>query len=248
MPDRSDQPIYVGYLPIPHRHRRFLAVALPGLALVAGAVAITVGAAQRDPGPGVWSDGEAVSLRGVVAERPYPAIVTSDGELWLLVEMGKRGAQERIAGAAGAAVEVTGWPLRREGRRMLELAPGAESVRRLGDDIEAPSAPSQNTTAVTLTGEIVDSKCFLGAMKPGDGKAHKACATLCVTGGIPPVLVTFGADGSTTGFYLITDAAGDSANALAAPLLGEPVEVVGLLERWADTRVIRVAPDGLRRR
>jgi hypothetical protein len=248
MPERSDRPIHVGYLPTPRRHRRFLAVALPGLALVVAAVAIAVGTAQRDPGPGVWSDGEAVSLRGVIAERPYPAIVTSDGELWLLVEMGKRGAQSRVAGAAGASVEVTGWPLRREGRRMLELAPGEESMRRLGEQIELSNAPTQEPTPVALAGEIVDSKCFLGAMKPGDGKAHKACATLCVTGGIPPVLVTFGADGSTLGFYLIVDAAGDSANALAAPLLGEPVVIEGLLEQWADLRVIRVAPDGLRRR
>jgi hypothetical protein len=29
---------------------------------------------------------------------------------------------------------------------------------------------------MTLTGEIVDSKCYLGVMNPGQGKVHRDCA------------------------------------------------------------------------
>jgi hypothetical protein len=29
-------------------------------------------------------------------------------------------------------------------------------------------------------------------MRPGDGLSHKACANVCILGGVPPVLVTTG--------------------------------------------------------
>ncbi len=41
--------------------------------------------------------------------------------------------------------------------------------------------------AVTLTGEIVDTKCHLGVMNPGEGKVHRDCAVRCISGGAPPV-------------------------------------------------------------
>lgn len=41
----------------------------------------------------------------------------------------------------------------------------------------------------TLKGEIVDSKCYLGVMNPGNLKAHRACAINCIQGGVPPVLL-----------------------------------------------------------
>ena len=61
----------------------------------------------------------------------------------------------------------------------------------IGAPYEAKEMPLMPTSlgVATLRGEIVDSKCYLGAMKPGDQKTHKACATLCIRGGIPPVLV-----------------------------------------------------------
>ena len=46
-------------------------------------------------------------------------------------------------------------------------------------------APQVLADNVTLKGEIIDPKCYLGAMKPGGGKTHKACAMRCIAGGIP---------------------------------------------------------------
>ena len=41
-----------------------------------------------------------------------------------------------------------------------------------------------------LTGEICDGKCSLGVMRPGNKAAHKACANVCLIGGVPPVFIT----------------------------------------------------------
>src|SRR5690349_19376703 len=63
---------------------------------------------------------------------------------------------------------------------------------------------------VSLRGEIVDSKCFLGAMRPGNGKTHKACAMLCIAGGVPPMFVTRDSAGREE-YYLLAGPDGGPA-------------------------------------
>jgi hypothetical protein len=47
----------------------------------------------------------------------------------------------------------------------------------------------------SLGGEILDSKCWFGAMQPSDSKVHKACASLCVRGDVPPAFFARGPAG-----------------------------------------------------
>jgi hypothetical protein len=95
-------------------------------------------------------------------------------------------------------------------------------------------------TLVTLRGEIVDSKCFLGVMNPGEGAVHRDCARRCVSGGIPPMLVVrdgrhheelivlLGADGGAIGREIVQ-------------ATGKPVEVSGFLVRGSDGYALRVS-------
>jgi hypothetical protein len=72
---------------------------------------------------------------------------------------------------------------------------------------------------ITLKGEIIDPKCYLGAMKPGGGKTHKA-RHACISGGVPPMLVTRDASKQET-FYLLTTAEGGLAGELVLPFVGD---------------------------
>jgi hypothetical protein len=227
-------------------------------------MAATVAFLQRDPGTGHW-DADNVRTFDVIAyTRPY-AMIRVPGE-WpgepprtlLLVENGKFGALARVEGfvqgrAEGVAVQVTGTVLRRDGRRLLELAEGAKGMRRLTAEEEAKlpalgwPAPEVLARHVALKGEIIDPKCYLGAMKPGGGKTHKACAMLCISGGVPPMLVTRDAAGNET-FYLLVTEAGGVANERVLDFVGDPVEVSGRLERHGDLLLLRVAANGVQRR
>ena len=80
---------------------------------------------------------------------------------------------------------------------------------------------------VELTGEIVDSKCFLGVMVPGSGKTHKDCASLCLRGGIPPALY-------------VQDRAGHSSLLLLAGPSGEPIGAQALQARRRSHRHDRI--------
>jgi hypothetical protein len=54
---------------------------------------------------------------------------------------------------------------------------------------------TEDLGAFTLVGEIVDSKCYLGIMNPGETNPHRECAALCIRGGIPPLIIAHDADG-----------------------------------------------------
>lgn len=233
---------YVNYLPAPASHRRLLRVVVPA-ALWMGCVVMFLWArTQQDPGPAVWDDGAARSFEGTIVARPYPMLVTDHGAV-LLVESGKVGARD-VSTWAGRRCRVSGWLLTRDGRRMIELEPGSDAVMDLG----APGAPPavRDLGMVLLRGEIVDAKCYLGAMKPGSGRPHKECATLCVTGGIPPVFVGRGADGAAV-HALLSGADGGPIDPALLPLVADLLDVRGRASEIAGLVVLRVGPGDVRR-
>ena len=58
--------------------------------------------------------------------------------------------------------------------------------------IEVPKAKAPQVISLgqgTFVGELVDTKCFLGVMRPATGKVHRGCAIRCLNGGAPPGLL-----------------------------------------------------------
>src|SRR5262249_11144890 len=217
-----------------------------------------VAARRGSRGAGAWEDESPRTFGGMVVAEPYALLRTAGPSpeepvrTILLVGEGKFGAAERVRPFAGRPARVTGTLLHRQGRWMVELASGPEGVQPLDRLPEAQElllreGQPGSLGRVERRGEFVDPKCYLGAMKPGAGKTHKACAALCISGGIPPMLVTRGADGGET-FYLLTDHEGGPCNDLVLPFVTDPVEVSGELEQVGDLRVLRVAPGEIRRR
>lgn len=137
---------------------------------------------------------------------------------------------------------------------MIELADVADPVQAVMAMGTAPSTdvdPHADAVRVVLRGEIVDPKCFSGAMKPGDGKTHKACAALCLRGGIPPVLVQRGAEGLLVYHVLVSDSGGrlgPSELAKVIAVVGEPVELSGTVETLGRMRMLKADLESLRRR
>lgn len=252
MADAVKQPdeMYVGYLPVPRGQKMFLRRIVPVAVMLLVVGALLWARSQHSPGRGIWDTEHPVQLRGVLVARPYPMLLTTgeDGEpeFVLLVEKGKHGPRSAEA-LDGGAVVVLGSVLKRDGRRMLELDDGA---RGLVIDPGVPNAslvPSRRALGrVTLRGEIIDPKCYLGAMKPGQGKTHKECATLCIRGGIPPMFVTHDDRGQVT-YYLLQSLGGGPADPAIHPFIADPVEVAGELTRWGGLNIISVDPSGIRR-
>jgi hypothetical protein len=232
---------YVGYLPTPARDRRFLRIAVPVLLWCGVAVSAAIAWRMNDPGTGVWNTDDTMQWEGTLHERPYPLLEmrAEDGArtMVMLVTDGKRGVQDWVAGLDGRSVRISGFEIRRDGRRMLAL-PGDDAIEALGRT--DTMARSQGGADVTLRGEIVDSKCFLGAMKPGEGRGHKPCAVLCIQGGIPAMLVARDAQGAAS-YTLLADSSGTGPfDTALLEHVAEPVEVQGVLRRLGDLDVLAI--------
>jgi hypothetical protein len=110
----------------------------------------------------------------------------------------------------------------------------------------APPAPIDRGE-VMLIGEILDAKCWFGAMRPGYGRTHKACAALCARGGLPLAFCRAGTCGDDAAAPLLLDARGRAHGRALAPLVGEPVALAGRLVEVGDVLQLRADAAAIRR-
>jgi hypothetical protein len=199
-------------------------------------LALALGSTVNDPGGGMFTGDH--TLTGVLVTQPYPVIVLDPdsehpfGHGVLLSGGGKRGVQAEAAALAGRRVRASGYGVKRGTLDML-LGTHLEPA-----DGEAPAPTRAALGTWRLTGEICDGKCSLGVMRPGTGLSHKACANVCVSGGVPPVLVTT-APVAGTQFLLIGDAEGHALPDTLRDHMAIPQRMDGTLERVADLLVFR---------
>ena len=263
--DRDE--LYIGYLPqTPAGIARFLRLAVPLLVLLVVALGLLLPILHRPFDPGVFEFGQTRELAGWIEEHPYPTLLTTDtpggrrgaataadgerepGELsrLLLVMLGKHGADDAVAGLGGHAVRVRGTLIERAPQRMLELSDEPSGDPQPPSPTLALIRASEPLGEVTVRGEIVDSKCFLGVMKPGRGKPHRSCAARCISGGVPPALYVRDRDGNER-FLLLVDSAGEPLAARVLTYVGEPIEITGQLEQRGETLYLRADPGTYRR-
>ena len=229
------KPFFVGYLPVPTALKGFLIGVMALFIVLMGAMGLVVGATQDDPGSGAFRfDYGAQTVTGIVQNAPYPTLYVTQGNdrikaghTLMLAGAAKRGAQRRTAPHEGKSAVVTGIVLERGSIDMLQV----RSVK--ADDQDPAPVPSQDLGVWRLTGEICDGKCLAGAMRPGRGLAHKACANLCLLGGVPPVFVS-SQPVEGTEFLMIGDSGGGAVSPLMLDYVGVYISVEGQVVRRGD--------------
>jgi hypothetical protein len=118
----------------------------------------------------------------------------------------------------------------RGGMTMVEVLPGTvQPAAHAG----SPPPPAIRLGRVRLSGEIVDGKCYLGVMNPGEGKPHRDCAVRCISGGAPPLLAVAAEPGPTR-LVSMAGSQGESIHAQLLDYVAEPVTVEGDLVRHGD--------------
>ena len=232
---------FVGYLKTPLQLIRFLAILLSLLLLGVDAVALVAYRLQENRATGDWGAEGEVAIDGVLLARPYPVVLVPasadhPASAVLLVSEGKHGAPDDLAPLDGAAVTVQGYPLLRDGLTVLQLS---QHPRRSEAVVAAPAFAATDLGRRTLKGEIADSKCFLGAMNPGEGKVHAGCASLCLLGDIPPLFVTRDAAGKLT-YRLLADEQGGPIAEGAANQAGAYVTLTGTVRRVGPLEIFAV--------
>jgi hypothetical protein len=230
---------YIGYedRDLPREIGRRNRAAVMALASAATAVAAAAVFAAATLPASTFEFGTITEVAGVLRRVPYPVLETSGGRVWL-AGIGKAGADPLLGRVADGAVKIKGSRIRRGRHQMLEV----HGLTPIASEPEPkPDVRSRREAGfVTLRGEIVDSKCFLGVMNPAEGAVHRDCARRCLSGGLPPLLLV--RDGERREDLVVLVAADGAAMSRdVAKVAGRPIEMTGRLVRDGADYVLYVS-------
>jgi hypothetical protein len=240
---------FIGYnWPAPPGPMRIVRRAAFGLGAGAVGLSAILAVGHRPLEGGTFEFGHLTEHHGTIVEAPVPMLQPDDPrEPWpLLAARGKHGAASLLHGFGGKAVTLKATRISRGAGRMLEIADASMDADQSSAKVATePSPVSGDRAIVSLVGEIVDTKCYLGVMVPGEGTTHRSCAALCVRGGLPPAL-RVRATGGTDRLYLI--AGSDATRQQAVEWAGETVEMSGAVTQQGGWLVLTTEPGAWQRR
>ncbi len=248
----SEPEFYIGWQgTAPPRTGAFARTVVLSLAALAAVVAAVAALAQRPAGDAIFEFGQRANFKGLFRQSPYPHLLVprpgSTGDdaafsRYYLVSQFKFGVPVEAAAAFDEKwVSLDGTLIYRGDQTMIELVPNTLEAAVPGEDIPLAPAPPADLGTFTFQGEIVDSKCYLGVMNPGNLETHRACAVRCISGGIPPVLLVRQENGAPI-YLLLTGPGGDSVNQEVLDLVALPVEITGDLTRQGDMLTLKADP------
>ena len=219
------------------------------LLLIALLVPVVLAISQRMIRVSVFEWGNVKNFSGILQATPYPHLLVprpgnadskSRFSTYYLVAPWKFGLKpEAVAPFDGKSVTLKGTLIYRGNQTMIEVQPGTIQKTNTATSAALPQAIALGRQ--TLIGEIVDSKCFLGVMNPGQLTPHRACAIRCISGGIPPVLLVRQRDGSAI-YLLLVSADGKPVNQLVLDFVAEPLQITGEVERQGELLIMRADP------
>lgn len=247
MRNAKDEEFYVGYAArAPAAIARRLHRISASLLVAVAATALVLGLAQRRLDLRLFEFASPREFSGTIELAPAPTLVVSrpggGASRYLLVGPGKHGARALVAEFDGREVRLRANLISRGEQTALEVEPGSLTPAQA----PARGSPPIDLGARVLRGEIVDSKCHFGVMNPGEGKAHKACAIRCISGGAPPMLRVREPEGDAR-YFLLTGNDGREVGRELLDFVAEPVEIRGRAERHDDMYVLRIDAGAVRR-
>ncbi len=213
--------------------------------------ALIFGFSQNTSNNGSFELGSLTEIEGVLHETPYPILrmnladnTTKDV---LLLGYGKMGAEKGLEEIANGTayqnlkLKVKGTLIYYDGKTLFQLEPNLkEKYEVLGTAKKEQQLSKTALGSISLTGEVIDPKCYFGVMKPGRGKIHRSCGIRCISGGIPPVFITFNENGESN-YFLITDKDGKPANQMVLDYVGKTSVLKGELVQVGDWMQIKMA-------
>lgn len=245
--------LYVGYQKTaPPETGRFVRNRVSCLMIACVVIAMLLIIGQKPFAASFFEFGNIRTFRGVIVDNPYPVLVLDRPEnrvasgvsSYLLVLPGKQGAQAH--GLGERHVELKGTLVYRGNRTMIEVDTNSVSLIKRSPRAAHFDRRSERLGAFVLRGEIVDSKCYFGVMKPGNLKPHRSCAVRCISGGIPPVFRVRDQQGHES-ILLLAGAHGQSVNNEILDMVAEPLEINGEVWRQDDILVLYADPSTYRK-
>lgn len=246
---------YIGWQDkAPHGYAKTIRAAVLCLLLLVLFVGIGLVLTQKPVAVSTFELTQLRTLEGILVKSPIPCLKLPTGintagvqeyQRVLLIGFGKHGAQptlEAIEKAQqqsleGKGVRLEGKLIYYDGKLAMELSNGLEAYKGKSA-LEDKASAQKQLGELSLKGEILDPKCYLGVMRPGEGKPHRSCAIRCIEGGIPPLFKVSGEQGQQ--YFFALDANGQPINDQVAKYVADEILLCGEVEQWDDWYIVKV--------
>ena len=246
--NQSNAPFYIGWQEnMAAESRRFLKRRLVILFILVPILLFSLAAFLRPFNSYQFEFGQVKEYTGVYYASPQPMLHIESTD-WpdgiskscLLVGYGKFGAagimnkiQKSAGEINGRNITLKGSLIYGDGKSILELTDEVESFVKINNNNATGKTPLKQLDPISLSGEIIDPKCYFGVMKPAIGKIHKSCAIRCISGGIPPIFRT-----NEGLYYIILNKNGGRMNNAVLPFVAEQVNITGIPGQFLDWNII----------
>jgi hypothetical protein len=259
---KQEEEFYIGYYPnAPKGIATTIKIVVGILAIILLTTPFIITRSEKQMPTSQFEYGTLTELEGVVYSQPVPMLRVMTGsdangqamyKSILLVNFLKHGADNLLAAykkkgvtEAQSLVKLRGTLIYHDGVTLMELTEEENALVSMKQTVSPVAALKRDDLGEkAFNGEIVDSKCYFGVMKPGFGKPHRDCAIRCISGGIPPVLVIKNEKGEAQ-YMLLTGQNGEPINQQVLTFVGLPIQLKGRLEKIADWYVLKVNPSAI---
>ena len=245
----SNDEFYINYASVPPSYRRFLLRFLPLLLAGICLFAVVLPGLHNQFNSGKFQGGQKID--GLLIAEPVPHLmVPRPGNTgneaafsrYLLSGTGKTAPKAAVLDHLGKWVKLSGIVVSRNQLSVI-AAQSAEPIEQPPN--MTPKAGS-SLGEYSLRGEILDSKCYPGVMKPGQSKTHRACAIRCISGGVPAVFRVENGRKDVM-YFLLTDEQGKAVNDKILDSVADPLEITGEVVQYDDMFVLKAKLDSYKR-
>ncbi len=246
-------PFYIGWQPIANKiFSLFAKKASITIICITMLAAALISFNQKHIAASQFIFDDKKEFTGQLILKPFPALRTVKGKdiygnpivkTYPLINVWKFGAdtivKEILGNAAFADVVLKGDILVRDSVEEIVLNYGASAIQIKNKISTLDYVKMSEGKDTIINGEIIDPKCYFGAMNPGEGKPHRSCAIRCIEGGIMPMVTYKEADGKIN-YAVLLGANGESLNKVIAYAVAEPVQLKGKLFAIDNWKILQV--------
>ncbi len=253
---KKDTDFFIGWLgKIPNSYQNSLRFFVPSLFIVSILLVVIISISTNKVRFSSYDYYKTLSFEGELLLKPFPMLRVLEMDknrnpkvvLYPLVNEGKFGADQSIEtflsqypNEKRVFVKIEAKIISRDGQVAMEITDKKDNIQKIKLRTSIPDLVIGQTRDTVLKGEIIDPKCYLGVMNPGEGKPHRSCAINCIKGGIMPAFIS--GNNKTKNYYILIGKYGNKVNNEILFAVAEPIEIKGKVQKIDNWNILYIDP------
>lgn len=253
---KVDTDFFIGWLGIiPKSYQSTLLFFVPSLFLLSIVFIVVISKSTNKIRFSSYDYYKTLSFEGELLLKPFPMLRVLEMDknrtpkvvLYPLVNEGKFGADESVQAfltqypsEQRVFVQLQAKIIERDGQVAMELMNRKDNIKKIKYSTSIPALVLGKAKDTILKGQIIDPKCYLGVMNPGEGKPHRSCAINCIKGGIMPAFVT--ENDKNIKYYILIGNDGKKVNKDVLFAVAEPIVIKGKIQKIDNWNILYIDP------